>query len=99
MIELPKKRSWLQAVVDAANDAQIQLPPFSARGMGNAICRSAGGGRFISMKRRFVPAIQAAKDGVEWGLWSEQDDEPFPVAAFREPVSPTPERVAFVLSM
>ncbi len=99
MTELVKKTSWLRALADAASEAQIPLPEFSDRGMGSAICRSADGGRFVSMKRRFVPANQATQAGVEWGLWCEQDDEPIPVAAFREPLSPTPERVAFMLSV
>jgi hypothetical protein len=99
MTDLSKKPSWLRAIADAANQAQIQLPEFRDRGMGSAICRSADGGRFVSVKRRFVPASQAAQNGVEWGLWCEQGDESFPVANFREPLSPTPERVTFMLSV
>ena len=99
MTDLSKKPSWLRAIADAANEAQIQLPEFKDRGMGSAICRSLDGDRFVSVKRRFVPASQAAKDGVEWGLWCEQEDESCPVAVFREPLSPTPERVAFMLSV
>jgi hypothetical protein len=99
MPDLAKNTSWLRAIADAANEAQIQLPEFMDRGMGSVICRSAAGGRFVSVKRRFVPASQAVKDGVEWGLWCEQDDESFPVAIFREPLGPTPERVAFMLAV
>ena len=97
MTDLPTKPSWLRTLADAANEAQIPLPAFSDRGMGNGVCRSADGGRFVSLKRRFVPANQAMRDGVEWGLWSEHNDEPVPVAIFREPLTPTPERVAFML--
>jgi hypothetical protein len=99
MNDLVKKPSWLQAISDAASDAQIRLPQFSDRGMGSAICRSADGGRFVSVKRRFVPAHQATHDGVEWGLWCEHAGESVPVAVFREPVSPTPERASFMLSV
>ncbi len=99
MNDLAKKPSWLRALADAANQAQIQLPEFTDLGMGSVICRSADGGRFVSVKRRFVTATQAAKDGVKWGLWREQDDESFPVAIFREPLSPTPERVALMLTV
>ena len=99
MTDQSKKPSWLRALADAANEAQIQLPEFTDRGMGSAICRSADGGRFVSVKRRFVPASQAAKDGVEWGLWCEQDDESFPVTIFREPLGPTPEGISFMLSV
>ena len=99
MTDLSKKPSWLRAIADAANEAHLQIPEFTDGGMGSVICRSAGGGRFASVKRRFVSASQAAKDGVEWGLWCEQDDESSPVAVFREPLGPTPERVAFMLSV
>ena len=99
MTDLVKKPSWLRAITDAANEAQIPLPDFRDRGMGSAICRNTDGGRFVSVKRRFVPANQAAQDGVEWGLWNEQNDESVPVAVFREPLSPTPERVSFMLSV
>lgn len=99
MTDLSKKPSWLRAIADAANEAQIQLPEFKDCGMGSVICRSSDGERFVSVKRRFVPASQAAKDGVEWGLWCVQEDESCPVAVFREPFSPTPERVAFMLSV
>lgn len=99
MTDLVTKPSWLRALADAANIVQIPLPAFSDRGMGSAVSRSADGGRFVSLKRRFVPANQAVRDGVEWGLWCEHNDEPCPVAIFREPLSPTPERVAFMLSV
>ncbi len=99
MTDLLKKPSWLRALADAATEAQIPLPEFTNRGMGSAVCRSADGSRFVSVKRRFVPAHQAANDGVEWGLWCEQNDEPVPVVVFREPLSPTPERVTFMLSV
>ena len=99
MTDLSKKTSWLRAIADAANEAQIQLPEFKDCGMGSAICRGTDGGRFVSVKRRFVPTSQAAQDGVEWGLWCEHEDESFPVAVFREPLSPTPERVAFMLAV
>jgi hypothetical protein len=99
MNDLAKKPSWLKAIAEAAIEAQVQLPEFTDRGMGSVICRSADGGRFVSVKRRFVTASQAAKDGVEWGLWREQNDESFPVAIFREPLGPTRERVTFMVSV
>ena len=99
MTDQSKKPSWVRAIADAANEAQILLPEFTDRGMGSAICRSAGGGRFVSVKHRFVPANKAAKDGFEWGLWCEEEDESFPVADFREPLAPTPERVKFIVSV
>jgi hypothetical protein len=99
MTELVKKTSWLRALADAASAAQILLPEFSDCGMGSAICRIADGGRFVSMKRRFVPANQATQAGVEWGLWCDHAGESVPVAVFREPLNPTPERIAFMLSV
>jgi hypothetical protein len=38
-------------------------------------------------------------DGVEWTLWLEEDDLPNTIAAFREPLCPTPHRVTAILSI
>lgn len=67
--------------------------------MGGARAESAADGRFITFKRRLVPAAQAEVDGVEWTLWNEQDDLPVPIAAFREPAEPNSENVKTALSL
>jgi len=93
-----QKLSWLAAIWEAAAEQHVQLPPFTDRGMGSAICRNARRGRFVSLKRRLVPVQEAAIDGVEWALWSEEQEQPVPVVVFREPLNPTEEQVAFILS-
>jgi hypothetical protein len=67
--------------------------------MGSALCRSQNPGRFVSFKRRLVNANEARNDGVHWTLWLEEDDVPNIVASFREPLLPTPQRVAATLSI
>jgi hypothetical protein len=90
--------SWLTAIHNAATEEALQLPPFVDRGMGSAICRSASGNRFVSVKRRLLPVQRAATEGVEWTLWREEQEVPEPVVVFREPLHPTSEQVRFILS-
>src|SRR5947207_13002334 len=99
MTSLPRKPSWLRAIKEAATEQHIPLPPFTGGGMGSAFCRSQSKGRFASCKRRLVSVADAEKDGVEWTLWFEEEDHPNTVAAFREPLTPTPERVSVILSI
>jgi len=66
--------------------------------MGSVIWRSAGRARFVSLKRRLVPVQEAGTEGVEWGFWSEEQGQPAPIVAFGEPLYPTEEQVAFILS-
>src|SRR5438552_12450514 len=94
-----QKPSWLRSINDAARLQQVPLPPFTQAGMGSALLRGANGGRFVSFKRRLVSASDAVNNGVEWTLWLEDDDSPSTVAAFREPLVPTPDRVAAILSI
>jgi hypothetical protein len=91
--------SWTEAFQQAAAERNIQLPPCTSPRMGNPIWRNQGGDRFVSMKRRFVSANEAATNGIEWTLWTEEDDRPLPVAAFRESVNPRPDRVEFLLTV
>jgi hypothetical protein len=90
--------SWVSAILAAATQQHVELPPSTDRGMGSVIWRSAGRGRSASVKRRLVAASAAADEGVEWALWSEDEDPPTRIVAFREPLHPTREQVAFVLS-
>jgi len=98
MTDPRQKPTWLGAVLEAASQQHIELPPFTDQGMGSVLCRGTHGGRFVSLKRRLVSASEATKTGVEWTLWSEEDEYPTPIATFREALVPTPERVACVLS-
>ena len=91
--EKHRHRSWLRAVAEAAKEQGIPLPSFTGHAMGGARSLSARDGRFITFKRRLVPAAQAEFDGVEWTLWLEQDDLPVPVAAFRESLEPKRENI------
>jgi hypothetical protein len=50
-------------------------------------------GRFVTFKRRLVAAPEAEIDGIEWTLWREEDHLPVAIAAFREPLDPTPQNV------
>ena len=95
----PRQQSWLRALAEAAKEQGVPLPSFTGHGMGSARSVKVGDGRFITFKRRLVPAAQAEVDGVEWTLWREQDDLPVPVAAFREPMEPKPESVTTALAL
>src|SRR5271157_345717 len=97
MTEKHRHRSWLRAVAEAAKERGVPLPSFTGHAMGGARSLSAKDGRFITFKRRLVPAAQAEVDGVEWTLWREQDDLPVPVAAFRESLEPKRENVTNTL--
>jgi len=99
MSELPRRTTWLTAIREAANQRQIPLPRFTQAGMGSALCRSQNASRFVSFKRRLVNANEARNDGVHWTLWLEEHDVPSIVATFREPLVPTPDRVAATLSI
>ena len=98
MTENPQQQSWLRAIAHAAKEQGVSLPSFTKHGMGSARSVSCDG-RFITFKRRLVPSTQAEVDGVEWTLWTAQDQLPVPVAAFREPLEPKPENVTVALSL
>jgi hypothetical protein len=91
------QESWLKAIVDAAREQHLALPPFTGGGMGTACSTTVADGRFVTFKRRLVPAAQAEIDGVEWTLWLEKDETPVPIAAFRQPLSPKREEIAATL--
>jgi hypothetical protein len=95
----PRPQSWLKAIAEAAKAQSVPLPRFTQHGMGNARTAPTQDGRFITFKRRLVPAAQAAVDGVEWTLWLERDHLPVRVAAFREPLVPQPAKVTLALSL
>ncbi len=97
MTDPRQKLTWAGAICEAAGEAYVNLPPFTNRGMGSVVCRDADGKRSVSLKRPLVPADEAAKAGIEWTLWTDDDEHSVPVATFREAVVPTPERVAFLL--
>ena len=99
MIDETQRRSWLRAITAAAKEQALTLPPFGGHGMGTARSGSVANGRFITFKRRLVLPVRANVDGVEWTLWSEQDDLPLPIAAFREPQEPTREGVMTALAL
>jgi hypothetical protein len=91
--------SWLRVIAEAAKEQGVALPPFGGRGMGTARSGRLADGRFITFKRRLVLPARANVDGVEWTLWSEQDDLPVPIAVFREPQEPTRENVMTALAL
>jgi hypothetical protein len=97
MTENPRQKGWSSAIAEVAGEQGIPLPSFQGHGMGSARSVKVADGRFITFKRRFVPAAQAEVDGVEWTLWLEHDDLPTPIAAFREPLEPRRENVADTL--
>ena len=97
MTETFKQPSWLRAIREAAEEQGIPLPAFTANGMGTARSTNTSEGRFVTFKRRLVPTAQADLAGVEWTLWHEAGGLPQPVAAFREPRQPQPERVVAAL--
>ena len=66
--------------------------------MGTARSATVADGRFLTFKRRLVPADQAESDGIEWTLWLEEGEKPAPIAAFRQPLWPKQEEVAATLS-
>lgn len=93
------QQSWLRAIAEAAKEQRVSLPAFTGHGMGSACSLSNAGRRFITFKRRLVPAAQTAVDGIEWALWLEQEGLPVRVAAFREPQEPNRENVKAALSL
>jgi Zn-dependent peptidase ImmA (M78 family) len=95
----PRQQSWLRAIAEAAKEQDVPLPTFTGHTMGGVRSSGVGDGRFVTFKRRLVPAEQAKVDGVEWTLWLARDDVPVPVAAFRESAAATRESVATVLSL
>jgi len=97
MTENTRQPGWLRSIAQAAKEQGVPLPSFTGHSMGTARCHSAGTGRFVTFKRRFVPVEQAVIDGVEWSLWDEQDEQPILVATFREPAEPKPENVSSTL--
>jgi hypothetical protein len=99
MTENLREQSWLRAIAEAAKVRGVSLPSFTGHAMGGARTARLEGGKFITFKRRMVPADRAEVEGVEWTLWCEQDDLPVAVAAFREALEPKPEDVDRVLSI
>jgi hypothetical protein len=95
----PRRPSWLKAIAEAARQQNLPLPSFTGHAMGGARTVSVADGRFVTFKRRLVPEAQAAIDGIEWGLWREQDDLPERIAAFRESLEPNQEDVSKALSL
>jgi hypothetical protein len=94
-----RQQSWLSAIAEAAKEQAVALPSFTGHAMGSARTASIANGRFVTFKRRLLPAAQAEVDGIEWALWLDQNDLPVPVAAFREPLEAKRESVATVLSL
>ena len=94
-----RQLSWLRSISEAAKEQEVPLPPFIGHEMGHVRTESTASGRFVTIKRRFVSATEAANDGVEVTLWRTQDDLPLPIVTFREPLHPDQERIAEVLSI
>src|SRR5438445_5097680 len=99
MTDQLRQSTWLSALAEAAKVQGVELPSFDGYGMGALRSATTADGRFVTLKRRFVPADQAEVDGVEWALWCEEDAIPVPVVAFREPLRPKQENVATTLSL
>jgi len=100
MLKTPPQQSWLEAIEEAAKVQHLPLPPFTGRAIGERphpkALRTDGSSRSSAA---FVSQEQAQTDGIEWSLWYEQDEMPMRVAAFREPLKPTTERVTAALSL
>ena len=94
-----ERSSWLAIVYETAADQGVRLPAATDNGMGNVTCRSANGRRFVSIKRRLVPAEEAELNGIEWTLWSDGKDISDPVVRFRESLHPTTERARFIVAL
>ncbi len=99
MSDTTRRPSWLRAIAEAAKAQGVVLPPFTGHAMGAARSTMVEDGRFITFKRRLVPAAQAEVDGIEWTLWQEQDGLPVPVASFREGLEPKEPNIANVLAI
>ena len=97
MTEKLKQLTWLRAINEAANEHSIKLPPFARQAMGVARSEQMPNGRFVTLKRRLVPATEAVNDGMEWTLWRTDGDLPIPEVAFRQPLHPSQEAVNHVL--
>ncbi len=97
MTSSQQKRSWLKAIDDASREQGIVVPPFTEIGMGTAIARDRNSGRSVSFKRRLLPASDAQHEGVEWSFWLNRNDQTRTVVTFREPLIPTPQRIAAIL--
>lgn len=99
MTDQPRHADWLAAIEEAATLQGIGLPYFTAVGMGGVRSATTESGRFVTLKRRAIPDAEAATAGVVWTLWNELGSSPAPVAAFRESVHTTPDKVEAVLSI
>lgn len=92
-------RSWLKQIREAAVLNGINLPPFTNIAMGSAMCRSAGGDRFVSFKRSLSRTGTGGLGEFRWGLWDEAEDLPSLVLAFVEDSVPSPSRVSAILKI
>lgn len=93
------KRTWIGALKDAAATLAVELPPLVPQAMGVARTETSSSGRYVTLKRRLVPAAQAADDGTEWTFWQEAGEYPIAEITFRQPLEPKPEAVCQVLRM
>ena len=93
------KQSWLSAIAEIASAQKVSFPSFTGHAMGAARTATIESGRFVTFKRRLVPATQAEADGIEWTLWLEENDLPLAIAAFREPLVPDHEAVTTAFSL
>ena len=99
MTEKPKQLSWLTAIDSAAKLQAIKLPVFTRQGMGVARSATLPNCRFVTLKRRLVPASEAIDDGMEWTLWRMEGEHSIPEITFRQPLQPEQDAVNFVLGV
>ncbi len=99
MTEKSKQPNWVQTIASAAREKGLELPPLIPQAMGVARSEPGANSRFVTLKRRLVPASEALQDGMEWTLWTLVGDLPQAEVVFRQPLYPDSEAVAFVLSI
>ncbi len=99
MNEKSKELNWLQAIKDAAKEQSIELPQFSRQAMGIARTEPMQSGRFVTVKHRLVPRIEALRDGIQWTLWQGEDGLPDPELSFRQPLKPEEQAVKQMLHL
>lgn len=94
MTEKTTHTTWLRAIKDVAKEQSIEIPPLIPQAMGVARTETQANGRFVTLKRRLVPAAEAVHDGMEWTLWRTDGEYPIPEITYRQPAEPKPEAVA-----